>query len=245
MKPLRQYLELVSLHLRIMRGGVWFIIMVQFALCGGLIFGFGFLIPNINESAALYITTGAATQAFTTVGLVMLPQFISEAKVLGRFEYILTLPISREAYLLSQITVVALLATPGVLFAVALGAWHYGFSLSIDPMVIPAVLLIFLSLAGIGVVMAVLSPHPQLTNALTQLIVFYVVFFAPVMMPVEQLPGFLQRASVVMPPTYAADAVRGSLTDLPDTHLLRSMAVPSGFALVSLAVSAGVIRKRG
>ena len=245
MNPFRQFLELVSLHLRIMRGGVWFMIMVQFVLCAGLILGFGYLIPNISESAALYITTGAATQAFTTVGLVILPQFLSEAKTLGRFEYFLTLPTSREAYLLSQMAVVVLVATPGVIFSVALGAWHYGFSLSIDPAVVPVVLLIFLSLAGIGVAMAVISPHQQLTNALTQLIVFYVVFFAPVMIPVEQLPWLLRQVSVVMPPTYAADAIRGSLTNLPDTHLLRSMAVLGGFALASLALSAGVIRKRG
>lgn len=245
MNPFRQYLELVSLHLRIMREAAWFIIMVQFALCAGLILGFGYLIPNISQPAAMYVTTGAATQAFTTVGLVMLPQFISEAKSLGRFEYFLTLPISREAYLLSQMTVVALLATPGVIFAVALGAWHYGFSLSLDPLVLPVVLLIFLSLAGIGVAMAVLSPHPQLTNALTQLTIFYVVFFAPVMMPVSQLPEALQQMSRVMPPTYAADAIRGSMTNLPDTHLLRSMAVLGCFALTSIGISAGVIRKRG
>ena len=245
MNPLRQYIELVNLHVRMMRNELWMMILVQFALCAGLILGFGYLIPDISESAALYVTTGAATQAFTTVGLVMLPQVLSQSKTDGRFEYFLTLPISREAYLLSQMTVVAVVATPGVIFAVALGAWHYGFSLSIDPLVIPAVLLIFLSLAGVGVVMAVLSPHPQLTNAVTQLTIFYVVFFAPVMMPVEQLPGFFQHASVVMPPTYAADAIRGTLTGLPDTHALRSMAVLGGFALASLAISAGVIRKRG
>ena len=75
--------------------------------------------------------------------------------------------------------------------------------------------------------------------------IFYVVFFAPVMLPVEQLPWVLRQVSVVMPPTYAADAIRGSLTNLPDTHILRSMAVLGGFALASLAFSAGVIRKRG
>ena len=99
MNPLRQYIELVNLHVRMMRNELWMMILVQFALCAGLILGFGYLIPDISESAALYVTTGAATQAFTTVGLVMLPQVLSQSKTDGRFEYFLTLPISREAYL--------------------------------------------------------------------------------------------------------------------------------------------------
>ena len=241
----RQYIELVGVHLKEMRNQIWFIMMVQLVLSMGLVLGYGYLIPDISRSAALYLTTGAATQSFVTVGLVMLPQFISEAKTLGRFEYFLTLPISREAYLLSLITVVAMMALPGVAFSVALGAWHYDLPLTVSPVIVPVALLTFFSLAGVGVVMAVLSPHPQVTNALTQLIIFYVVFFAPVIIPHSQLPSLLQHVSVVMPPTYAADAVRGALTDLPGTHLLRSMLVLSGFAVVSLTISATTIRRRG
>lgn len=245
MTYLRQFVELVTLHLKILRSGIWFIIMVQVVLSMGMIFGFGYLIPNVSETTALYLTTGTATQAFVTVGLVMLPQFLSEAKTLGRFEYFLTLPISREVYLLAVVCVVAIMAIPGVVFAVALGTWHYDIPITFSPLVIPVALLTFLSLAGIGVAMAVLSPHQQLTNALTQLIIFYVIFFAPVIIPREQLPSLLNHISVVMPPTYAADAVRATLTELPGTHLGRSMAVLGVFAVASLTTSAAMVRRRG
>ncbi len=243
--PLSQYLQLTAMHLRMFRGNIAFIMMVQCVLSLGLVYGFGYLMPQITTTTALFVVTGAATQGLVTMGLVMLPQFLAEAKQEGRMDYFMTLPVSREAYLFAQMTVVAVLALPGVLFSLAIGAWHYGLSLSIDPAFAPVVVLAMFSLAGLGVTMAIVSPHLQVTNAITQLIIFYVLFFAPVLMPKDQLPGFLQQASVVMPPAYAADAVRATLTSLPGTHLLQSLLVLSASGAASLVLSAVMIRRRG
>ena len=241
----RQYVELAKLQLRAMRQEIALIMVIQVALTGGLVLGFGYIIPDISKVSATYLVTGTATQSFVTVGLVMLPQFLAQARDDGRLEYMLTLPISREAYLLAQVSVVGLMALPGVLFALVLGGWHYGLSLNTDPMVVPVVLLAVLSLAGVGVAMAVLIPHQQVTNGLAQLIIFYVLFFSPVILPVEQLPALLQHTADFMPTTYTADAVRASLTDLPGTHLWRSVGIMGGFAVVSLVLSAVSVRRRG
>jgi len=243
--PVAQFFQLVSMHLRMFRGQVAFIMMIQCVLSLGLVFGFGYLVPNISDTTAIFLVTGTATQALVTVGLVMLPQFLSEAKQEGRLDYFLTLPISREAYLLTQTVVVAVLSLPGIAFSLLIGALHYNISLSIDPTFALVVVLTIFSLAGLGVAMAIVSPHLQVTNALTQLIIFYVLFFAPVLMPKDQLPSWLAHVSVVMPPTYAADAVRGSLTGLPGTHLARSLWVLTGFGAFSLALSAFMVRRRG
>jgi ABC-2 type transport system permease protein len=180
-----------------------------------------------------------------TTGLVMLPQMLAEAKHQGRLEFMLTLPISREVYLLSQILATIIFAAPGTILAVAFGAWHYDLSLDIHPLVPVVILLGIASLAGVGVTVVMLSSHFQVTNAITQLVIFYVVFFAPILLPKEQLPELLQAASTVMPPTYAADAMRASLTDLPGTALYRDLVVLAGFAAASLALSAASIRRRG
>ena len=243
--PAIQFVQLVSMHLRMYRAQVPFIMMVQCVLSLGLVFGFGYLVPNITRTTALFLVTGTATQALVTVGLVMLPQFLSEAKQEGRLDYFLTLPISREAYLLTQTTVVAVLSLPGIAFSLFIGALHYDISLSADPTFLLVIVLSIFSLAGIGVAMAIVSPHMQVTNALTQLIIFYVLFFAPVLMPKDQLPSWLASISVIMPPTYAADAVRGTLTNLPGTHVARSLWILTGFGAVSLALSAVMVRRRG
>ena len=245
MVSVRQYLHLVRAKVLINRQMIWFIAMIEIVLSVGLILGFGYFIPHIGKIQALYLTVGAATQTLTTVGLVMLPQIMSQEKAEGVLEYFLTLPVSREAYLLAEVTFVAMVTLPGTVFAVVFGAWHYDLSLTVQPVVVLVAVLAVFSLAGVGVAMAVLSPFEQLTNALTQLIIFYVLLFSPVMMPKQQLPAALQHAATFLPTTYAADAMRAALTDLPGTDLVRSMAVLAGFCIVSLGLSAATIRRRG
>ncbi len=242
---LRQYRDLVSMQMRAMRGEVWFIATFQGALTVSLVLGFGYFMPDMTKATATYLVTGVATQAFATVGLVMLPQNLAQARAAGRLEYYLTMPVGREAYLLALVTVVALMALPAVALSVLFGAWRYDLALQFEPALFAVALLAVFSLAGVGVAMAVYSPHQQVTNALTQLIIYYVLLFAPVLMPKEQLPGLLQLTANFAPPTYAADGVRATLTDLPGTHLARSLLVMGSFALGSLALSAVAIRRRG
>ncbi len=245
MTAIRQYRDLVSIQLRSMRDDVLMISVIQIALALGLVLGMGYLIPDISEGSALFLVTGTATQSFVTMGLVMLPQMLSQSKAEGRIEYFLTMPISREAYLLSLITVVAITSLPGVAFTLAFGAWHYGLTLSLEPAFFLVMVLCVLSLAGVGVAMAMFTPHQQVVNAITQLIIFYVLFFSPVLLPASQLPSLLDHTSKFAPPTYAADGVRATLTDLPETSLGKDLAVMSGFTVASVALSAFAIRRRG
>lgn len=239
-----QFFELVKLNLLILREAIWFILLVQAAFIVGFVLGFGYLIPNIDQQTALYLTTGAATQSIVTVGLVFLPQFLAQAKDEGRLDYFFTLPISREVYLLAQLTVVVLLAAPGIVMALVAGAWRYDLTLDVDPGVAAVVPLAVFSLAGFGVAVAMISPHLQITNAFTQLIIFYVIFFAPVMIPESQLPTLLQYTADVLPPGYAADGMRATVTDLPGTHLMRSLGAMAVFSTISITVAAAVVRRR-
>lgn len=155
------------------------------------------------------------------------------------------LPINREAYLLSQLTAVAVIGIPSAAGTIAFGAWYYDLSLSLSPLVLLVVPLAILSLAGVGVMIAMLSPFEQLTNAITQLVIFYVLLFAPVLMPAAQLPWLLRRTADFMPPTYVADAVRATVTSLPGTNLVKSVLVMAIFGVASTAVSSITVRHRG
>jgi ABC-2 type transport system permease protein len=245
MRTLRQFADMLRLELLMARDLIWMIAMVQFVMTLGLILGFGYFLPNMTHVQALWLTTGAASQTVVTTALVILPQKLAQDKAEGKLNYLLTLPIPRETYVLVQIAFVALATLPGTAFAVIFGAWHYHISLTVSAAVLAVVPLAIFSLAGIGVAISILSPYPQLTNALTQLTMFYVLLFAPIMFPKDQLPVLLQHVSVVMPPTYVADAMRAALTDLPGTHLGRSVLVMAGFAVGSIALSAITVRRRG
>jgi ABC-2 type transport system permease protein len=244
-KGTREFLILVRMHLLMHRA--FFVIMgvVMLAFPLGFVLGMGYLIPNISQSTATYITIGSAAQAIITVAAVGLPQMLSEARHEGRLDYFLAMPISREAFLLSYLAESMILATPGVIFAIVLGWWHYDLSLHFEATVILVAVLAMLATAGAGMAMAVLVPHMQVVNLLTQLLIFYFIFFSPVLLPIEQLPVALQWTSWLLPPGYAADAMRATLTDLPDTNLARSLAALAGFGVLSVAVSSFAVRRRG
>ncbi len=241
----RQFGILANLQVRAMRTDFLVIMMIQMSFSLGLVLGLGYLIPNISGEAATYLTIGAATQSFVTVGLVMLPNFLSDAKDQGRLDYFLTMPIGREAYVFSMLAVTAVLALPGIIVTLVLGWARYGIGFNIDPAVIIVSLLAMLSLSGVGVTIAMLSPQQQVTNSLTNLIIFYVLFFAPVLIPTSQLPWVLQKTAVVMPPTYAVDGMRATLTNLPGTHLVTSLLAMLGFSVASIALTAVMIRRQG
>lgn len=245
MKWLRQYLDLVRMALLQNREELAFLMAMQVAMSFGFIFGFGYFIGDVSDRQALFLTTGTATNTTVTIALVGLPNVMSQGKVQGRLDYFLTLPISRELYLLGEVTYVALAASPGILFTLLLGWLHYGLEFSVQPWVLLALPLAMSSLAGAGIIVGVFSPHPMLTNIITNLTIFYVLLFAPVLIPRDQLPALLQHTATFLPTTYAADAVRGSLTSLEGTHLERSLLVLGGFSTVSLAAAAVSIRRRG
>lgn len=245
MRAFREYIDLVSVQLRSMRTDVPLIVAIQVALSVGLVVGMGYLMPNVSDATAMYLVTGAATQTFITIGLVMLPQMLAESREQGRMEYFLTMPISRELYLLSLLTVVAITTLPAVAFCLAIGALNYGISFHIEPAFFAVTLLAVLSLAGVGVAMVVFAPNWRVVNVLTQLIIFYALFFSPVMLPSSQLPDVLAATARLAPPTYAADGVRATITDLPGTALTRDLVFMSAFAAASLTLSARAIRRRG
>ena len=245
MKAARELAVLVRMNLLMHRGFIFVmgIVMLMFPL--GFVLGMGYLIPNISEETATYITIGSAAQAVITIAAVGLPQMLAEARNEGRVEYFLAMPISREAYLLAFLVESMFLAIPGFVFAIVLGWWHYDLSLSFAPTIILVAVLAMLATSGAGMVLAILIPHMQLVNAITQLLIFYFIFFSPVLLPIEQLPDVLQWTSWLLPPGYAADAMRATLTDLPDTHLTRSLIALTAFSVFSVAISSLAVRRRG
>jgi ABC-2 type transport system permease protein len=245
MNPIRTYLVLFRMHLQVFRTEIPIAVAVQGAFAAGFILGFGYLIPDIDSTTALFITVGAATQMLIMVGCVMLPQFLVQGRQEGRLDYFLALPISREAYLLANVSVAACFALPGVVLAIVLGILRYDLALEFSPLVVVVVPLIVLALAGAGIAMAILIPGNTSVIALTQLVIFYAVFFSPVLIPAEQLPGALQFTAKLLPPSYAADAMRATLTSLPGTDLARSLLALALFSLLSIGASALAIRHRG
>jgi len=216
---------------------------VQVMIAAGFIFGISFFYPEITPETAKYLTTGAPTLILITVGLVMGPQMIAMMRTEGTFDYIWSLPVPRMIYIFADTTNMVVSTLPGVILAVVLGAVYFDFSLSVSWLVIPAVVLISLCGSFAGYAMAMAVPRPMMAQVLTQIIVFVVMLFSPVMFPAERLPGWLQSVHTVFPIQYMADISRGTLTDL-DVNLGRAFTVVGAWFVAGLLVTWLVVRRR-
>jgi ABC-2 type transport system permease protein len=197
----------------------------------------------MTPETAKFLTTGAPTITLLTVGLVMLPQMVALARTSGTFDYMWSLPVPRLVYMAADATIWVLVSLPGVILSLVLGSLHFDFSLQISWLAVPAVLLIAMTGVFIGYTIALGAPKPELAALATQVIVFIIMLFSPVMYPAGQMPHWLQDVHSVFPVMYMADLSRGTLTDLP-VNLGLAFAVVGAWFLFGLIVTFLLVRRR-
>jgi len=218
-------------------------LIVQLMIAAGFIIGIGFFYPEMTSETAKYLTTGAPTITLLMIGLVLVPQMVAISRSAGTFEYMWSLPVPRLVYVAADATVWVLVSLPGVILSLILGAVYFDFSLELSWLAIPAVLLISLTGVFIGYSIAHSVPKPELATLATQVIVFLIMLFSPVMYPASQLPGWMEAIHKFFPVMYMADLSRGTLTDL-NVDLGRAFAVVGAWCVLGLILTALLVRRR-
>jgi ABC-2 type transport system permease protein len=127
-------------------------------------------------------------------------------------------------------------AAAGRTCTVLVGAWMFGLELAFNPLMLLVVPLSMVSLAGLGATIGLGIKNWRVVGLVAQLTMFFIMFFAPVMIPPDRLPGILQVTGWLLPPTYAARAFRAALRPEITTALLRDIAVLAAFAVGSLFI---------
>jgi ABC-2 type transport system permease protein len=178
-----------------------------------------------------------------TVGLVMAPQMVAQSRLAGTFDYIWSLPIPRMVYIAADSSNLFASMLPGIVIAVIFGAIHFDFSLSISPLVIPAVIMIAACATFLGYSIAFAVPKPMMAMVLTQVIIFIVMMFSPVMYPAEQMPQWLQSVHQVLPIKYMANLMRGTLTDLP-VNLGMAFGIVGAWLVAAFFLTYSLVRRR-
>ena len=188
MRALRSYRLLVRWQALRLKGFLPLAIVVQALFAFGIVIGYPLLFPEMDETTMLFLATGAPAITLITMGLVVLPQVVSQAKIEGSLEYMRSLPVPRMAYLAADLTVWLAIVLPGVVFAVLVGIWAFGLELSVSLAIIPAALLVAVTSAAVGYALASLLP-PMIAMLLTQVLVFAVLLFSPINFPAEPSAG--------------------------------------------------------
>lgn len=187
------------------------VVVIQVLLSAGLIIGFGFLIPSIDQATALYISTGIPTILLLMVGLVLVPSVVGYSKSEGTFNYQRTLPVARPLVFLADLTVWSLVALPGIVVAILIAWLRFDLPLSFDWVVlITTALGVTITAAAVGYMIAVVLP-PMLAQLVAQALAFFVILFSPITFAATQLPGWYQAIHDVLPIQAAADLLRAGL----------------------------------
>lgn len=243
MPALRSYRLLVQWQALRLTSFLPLAIVVQVLFAFGIVVGYPLLFPEIDDLTILFLATGAPAITLITMGLVALPQVVSQAKLEGTLEYMRSLPVPRMVYLLADLTVWLAIVLPGVVFAVLVGAWAFDLALSISLAVIPAVLLVATTAAAVGYAMATLLP-PMIAMLLTQVLVIGVLVFSPINFPAERLPDWLQSAHAVLPVQAMGEVIRGSLAADAFPLTFAPFVLLLGWCAVSLGLSYLALRRR-
>ncbi len=220
------------------------VIIVQVFIGVGGVIGLGYMYPNIDPKSALYLATGAPTLTLIALGMSIMPQMLAEAKSQGAFEYMWSLPIPRLAFLTADLTIWLVAVLPGVIGGLWVGSHQYHFELSINPLVVLAIILVALTSTVVGYTLAQLSPKAELTVVITNFITFCLFLFSPINFPVERLPEWLADLHQFLPIKYSADVIRGTLTTGYSENLTLSFSILVLWLIAGFGVTYLLITRR-
>jgi ABC-2 type transport system permease protein len=219
-------------------------VLVQLLSGVGLVIGFGLLIPEMTQRLALFLSTGAVVVSLVIVGVIMGPQLIAQQKASGSYDFMWSLPVPRSSASAAWVTLNASIAIPGMLGALVAAILRYDVAFDVTLMVVPAVGLTLLTGTLLGYALAHGIPKPDITQLISQLLIFVIFGFSPVSYPIENLPGWLATVNEYLPFYPMANVVRDSLTDGIATNVGRSYLVLSIWAVLASVISAAVLRRR-
>lgn len=220
------------------------IVIVQVLLGVGIVVGFGLVIPNVDQQSALFLATGAPTTLLLTVGLVLVPQQVATARTDGTFTYLRTLPVPRSLVFLADLVVWSVIALPGVVVGLLVAWVRFDLTLSFDWLVlVPAAILVTVMATAVGYAIAV-AFRPVLAQMLSQVLVFFVLLFSPIMFPAARLPEWFQIVHDVLPVQAGADLVRAGLAADAFSAQPRDFIVLVAWTAVGLVISLRAMLRR-
>ncbi|GAA3477456.1 ABC transporter permease [Streptomyces yanii] len=218
-------------------------LIIQTFLAVGIIVGFAYLVPEMDDATALYLATGAPVLGLITVGMVIGPQEVASSKQEGIFDFNRSLPVPRSALIASDATVALLTALPGMVAALVVAGLRFDLTLHISPLVLPAVLLTAFTAIGLGYGIGY-GLAPAAARMMSQLVVFVALMFSPITFPASRLPDWFESVHTVLPFQYMAEAVRDTLNRPPEGVAALPFAVLAAWSLIGFLITYRMTARR-
>lgn len=215
---------------------------ISFAIILPIAFVFGFGRIGGDDASIeriLYIISGSAIFSVANDGLFVMASRIGVMRRDGILIYYASLPISNSAFLLAMMVSRLLITLPGMIVPILFGAWLYQIPLSFNLWVLLLLPIAGLALSSMGMALGVAIDNLEILHMITNILMFVMVMATPVFIPTEALPLPLQIFGYLMPPTYAAEALRQALLGTLDSDFYLNVAL-----LLSLTIAGFLVVNR-
>lgn len=221
------------------------IVFSQIVLGIGAAFMYKFYLGEVDPVTALYLVTGIPALSLIPVGFVMVPILVMQEKSRGTYDFTWSLPVPRLAPVAATFTVFTAIALPIALLSTLLAAWQFDVTLDVSWTVLPYALLASLMATSVGYAMAMAIPEPRITNLITNVVIFLVLLFSPIVIPISQFPDWAATIHEILPFYHMANLIRSSLTDGLVTNATASLVVLLAWTIAGWAMVARVVARRG
>jgi ABC-2 type transport system permease protein len=182
----------------------------------------------------------------TLLGLIVTALSVARERELGTFDQLLVSPLGPVEILLGKALPALLIGLVEVTGMVLIGVFVIGVPLHGSVALLYASMLVyFAAVIGVGLFISALSRTQQ------QAILGAFVFMVPAVLlsgfasPIENMPDWLQSATLVNPVRHFLVIVRGLfLKDMPATEILHNLWPVAAIALVTLSAASWLFRHR-
>jgi ABC-2 type transport system permease protein len=190
------------------------------------------LLPGVMTISILFGTTS------------MLAVTITFEKRSRSFERLLLAPISLELLMLSKTSGAILFGVVNAFVPVVIAAFLADLSAINWPLVFPAVLLMGVVSAFLGLFIAVSVSEIFEAQTFSNFFRFPMIFLCGLFFPISLLPGFLRPLSYVVPLTYGVDILQGAVMERNIMAFGLDFSVLAAFCIGLFALSLATIRRR-
>lgn len=218
--------------------------VIQLLMGAGMAFMYGFYLGELPAEARAFLVSGIPALAIIPVGFLMVPNAIMQHKLRGSYEFLSSLPVPRSSAAAATFTIFTALALPGAVLSLWIAAARYDVALHVSWTIIPACALASLMATSVGFGFAHAIRDPRVTNLLTNLLVFFVLLFSPIVVPIEQFPDWLAAVHRALPFYNMAVVIRGGLTEGIVGSQLAPYAVLGAWTLVFWVIAGLAVARR-
>jgi ABC-2 type transport system permease protein len=195
-----------------------------------------------DVAAASSIVAGSTVLVVAFVALNLLAQRFGALRATSALDYYAALPVAPAAVVLGTAASYATFTVPGAFVTAVAGVAVYGLPFGHLWVVVPTVAVAAVALAGVGALLGLALPRPELATVAGQLGMTVVLFLG--IIPPSHLPLVLRGVRLAVPGTLAVDAFAEALRANTDwTGVVVRLAITAAYGAVALVLAGFAFRR--